>query len=84
MTVPINSPDSSPPHLLIKGQEREPLSRNGRLVLTACLKGVVSLEVESPANRYPNGRESVLRGLGAYKREAVVCGGFASSVLKMA
>lgn len=53
-------------------------------MLTDCLKGRVILEIETPANRFPNERESVLRGLGAYKREAAVCGGSALSVLRMA
>jgi hypothetical protein len=60
------------------------MSQNGRLGLTGCLRGVVILEIESPANQYPNERQSVLRGLGVYKREAVVCGGFALSILRMA
>lgn len=43
---------------------------------TGCLKGAVILEITSPANWDPNERESVLRGLGTCKREAVICGGF--------
>lgn len=79
MAVPINSPFYPPPpntHLLIKGRERETMSQNGGLAWTGCLKGAVILKTKSSANWDPNERGSVLRGLGACKREAVICGGF--------
>lgn len=80
MAVPINSPESFFPHLLIKGQERETMSQSSGLVLTACLKGVVILEIRVSCKLGSKRKRIGAKRLGSLQKRS---GGFALTVLKM-